>query len=231
MEQVKKQGDQALLELTLKFDNVKLDTHVLEAPFDPKLMQVEPHVKEAIHQAYDNIFKFHAAQLDKTTLQVETMPGVVCSRFVRPIEKVGLYVPGGSAILPSSTLMLGIPDKVAGCKEIVIATPPRKDGTIAPEVVYVAHLVGATHLLKAGGSQAVAAMAYGTETVPKVDKICGPGNQYVTAAKMMAQVMIFLSQPSRILWPWWRLICLLDRVNYLLLQIQHVYQNTLLLIC
>ena len=112
------------------------------------------------------------------------MPGVVCSRFARPIEAVGLYVPGGTAVLPSTALMLGVPAMVAGCKKIVIASPPRADGSITPEIVYVAHKVGAESIVLAGGAQAVAAMAYGTESVSKVDKILGPGNQFVTAAKM-----------------------------------------------
>jgi phosphoribosyl-ATP pyrophosphohydrolase/phosphoribosyl-AMP cyclohydrolase/histidinol dehydrogenase len=115
------------------------------------------------------------------------MPGVVCSRFARPIARVGLYIPGGTAILPSTALMLGIPAQVAGCQTIVFATPPRPDGSISPEVIYVAHLVGASAIVTAGGAQAIAAMAYGTETVPKVDKIFGPGNQWVTAAKMLLQ--------------------------------------------
>ena len=170
-----------------KFDNVKLTSTVIRAPFPPESYIIDDATKAAIDQAYDNIFAFHNAQMDHTTLVVETMPGVVCQRFARPIEKVGLYVPGGTAILPSTALMLGIPAKVAGCKEIVIATPPRKDGTISPEIMYVAQKVGATVVLRAGGAQAVAAMAYGTESVPKVDKICGPGNQFVTAAKMMSQ--------------------------------------------
>ena len=187
MQQVKQHGDSALIELTLKFDQAKLDSVLLKAPFDASLMQIDSKVKEAIDLAYSNIFKFHEAQLETEPLVVETMPGVVCSRIAKAIEKVGLYVPGGTAILPSSTMMLGIPAKVAGCSEIIIATPPRKDGTVAPEIVYVAAKLGANAILKAGGAQAVAAMAYGTESVPKVDKICGPGNQYVTAAKMVAQ--------------------------------------------
>ncbi|CEG80221.1 Putative Histidine biosynthesis trifunctional protein [Rhizopus microsporus] len=187
MQQVRQRGDAALLDFTRQFDRVSLDCPTIKAPFNPDMMQLDPVTKAAIDQAYENIYKFHDAQLDKQQLVVETMPGVVCSRFSRPIERVGLYVPGGSAVLPSTTLMLGIPAKVAGCKEIVIATPPRPDGSVVPEVLYVAHKVGASHVVKAGGAQAVAAMAYGTETVPKVDKIFGPGNQYVTAAKMVAQ--------------------------------------------
>ncbi|KAJ8653009.1 histidinol dehydrogenase [Lichtheimia ornata] len=187
MKDVRTRGDPALIDLTEKFDRVKLECPTLQAPFDPAAMQLDPETKAAIDQAYDNIYKFHDAQMDRDTLVVETMPGVVCTRFARPIERVGLYVPGGTAVLPSTTLMLGIPAKVAGCSQIVIATPPRPDGTVVPEVLYVAHKVGATHVVLAGGAQAVAAMAYGTQTVPKVDKICGPGNQYVTAAKMVAQ--------------------------------------------
>lgn len=150
-------------------------------------MALLPDVRAAIDCAYDNIKKFHEAQLEIQPLRVETMPGVICSRFARSISRVGLYVPGGTAILPSTALMLGVPAQVARCREIVIATPPRPDGSISPEVMYVAHKVGATAILKAGGAQAIAALAYGTETVPKVDKIFGPGNQWVTAAKMLVQ--------------------------------------------
>ncbi|THH32883.1 hypothetical protein EUX98_g1282 [Antrodiella citrinella] len=187
VDDVRKRGDAALLELTAKFDKAKLTTTVEFPPFVPESMQLEPAIREAIDVAYANVRKFHAAQTQDSTLVVETMPGVVCSRFARPIARVGLYVPGGTAILPSTALMLGVPAQVAGCKEIVLATPPRPDGTISPEVMYVAHLVGASAVLKAGGGQAVAALAYGTETVPKVDKIFGPGNQWVTAAKMLVQ--------------------------------------------
>ncbi|KAJ7068344.1 histidinol dehydrogenase-domain-containing protein [Mycena amicta] len=187
VDQVRSGGDAALLELTAKFDKVKLESTVVFPPFSPETMCVSPAVGDAIKTAYANIKKFHEAQADGTTLKVETMPGVVCSRFARPILRVGLYVPGGTAILPSTALMLGIPAQVAGCKNIVIATPPRPDGSISPEVMYVANLVGASAILKAGGAQAVAALAYGTETVPKVDKIFGPGNQWVTAAKMLVQ--------------------------------------------
>ena len=187
VDDVRIRGDAALLELTAKFDKAKLTSTVILPPFAQESMELETPVREAIDKAYANIRKFHQAQAEQCALVVETMPGVVCSRFARPIARVGLYVPGGTAILPSTALMLGIPAQVAGCKEIVLATPPRSDGSISPEVMYVAHLVGASALLKAGGAQAVSAMAYGTQTVPKVDKIFGPGNQWVTAAKMMVQ--------------------------------------------
>jgi phosphoribosyl-ATP pyrophosphohydrolase/phosphoribosyl-AMP cyclohydrolase/histidinol dehydrogenase len=187
VDQIRQGGDKALLELTARFDKAQLTSTVVFPPFAPETMQLDKEISRAIDIAYANIRKFHEAQVDKSTLVVETMPGVVCSRFARPIARVGLYVPGGTAILPSTALMLGIPAQVAGCKEIVLATPPRSDGSISPEIMYVAKLVGASAILKAGGAQAVAAMAYGTETVPKVDKILGPGNQWVTAAKMLVQ--------------------------------------------
>ncbi|GAC99652.1 histidinol dehydrogenase [Pseudozyma hubeiensis SY62] len=209
---VKERGDAALLELTEKFDKAKLTNPVRLPPFvdDSVMAKIKPEVKVAIDIAYDNIYKFHKAQ--KTTfgnkkaqetgaagtvdgieepedgvLEVETMPGVVCRRFARPIESVGLYVPGGSAVLPSTALMLGVPAQVARCPTVVIATPPRPDGSISPEVLYCASKVNATAILCAGGAQAVAGLAYGTESCPKVDKIVGPGNQFVTAAKMLVQ--------------------------------------------
>ncbi|KAJ3196189.1 trifunctional histidinol dehydrogenase [Irineochytrium annulatum] len=197
---VANRGDTALIEFTKKFDGVELASTVLKAPFDGDLMAISEESKRAIDEAYENIFKFHDAQLERAPLIVETMPGVVCSRFCRPIERVGLYVPGGTAVLPSTALMLGVPAKVAGCTEIVIASPPRKDGTPVPEIVYVAAKIGAAAIVMAGGAQAVAAMAHGTESVPKVDKICGPGNQYVTAAKMLLQndasAMISIDMPA-----------------------------------
>ncbi|KAJ3329352.1 trifunctional histidinol dehydrogenase [Blyttiomyces sp. JEL0837] len=173
VEDVRKRGDQALIDLTLKFDNVKLESPVIKAPFDKSLMQLDPKVKDAIDAAFENIKKFHEAQLEKEELEVETMEGVVCRRFWRPIERVGLYVPGGTAILPSSTMMLGVPAMVA---------------------------VGASAIVLSGGAQAVAAMAFGTDSVPKVDKIAGPGNQFVTAAKMILQndssAMISIDMPA-----------------------------------
>lgn len=189
IDNVVKNGDKALIELTAKFDGVDLKSPVLEAPFPPEYLEgLTDELREALDLSIENVRKFHAAQIQTETLEVETQPGVVCSRFPRPIEKVGLYIPGGTAILPSTALMLGVPAQVAGCKEIVFASPPRKsDGRVSPEVVYVASKVGASKIVLAGGAQAVAAMAYGTETVPKVDKILGPGNQFVTAAKMHIQ--------------------------------------------
>ncbi|KAH9880844.1 imidazoleglycerol-phosphate dehydratase [Plenodomus lingam] len=185
IEAVRTRGDAALLEYTHKFEKAtSLTSPVLRAPFPPELMQLAPETSKAIDVSFENIRKFHAAQKEDKPLRVETMPGIVCSRFARPIERVGLYVPGGTAVLPSTALMLGVPAMVAGCKKIVIATPPRSNGKVTPEVVYVAHKVGAESIVLAGGAQAVAAMAYGTESVTKVDKILGPGNQFVTAAKM-----------------------------------------------
>jgi phosphoribosyl-ATP pyrophosphohydrolase/phosphoribosyl-AMP cyclohydrolase/histidinol dehydrogenase len=183
---VRVNGDAAVLKYTHKFDKAtSLNSPVLKAPFPEHLMQLPAETIKAIDVSFENIRKFHSAQQDTKPLQVETMPGVVCSRFSRPIERVGLYIPGGTAVLPSTALMLGVPAMVAGCKKIVLATPPRSDGSITPEVVYAAHKVGAESIVLAGGAQAVAAMAYGTSSITKVDKILGPGNQFVTAAKMM----------------------------------------------
>ncbi|KAI0857726.1 histidinol dehydrogenase [Xylaria cubensis] len=182
---VRHNGDKALLSYTHKFEKAtSLTSPVIKAPFPQELMNLAPETIKAIDVSFENIRKFHAAQKEEKPLQVETMPGVVCSRFSRPIERVGLYVPGGTAVLPSTALMLGVPAMVAGCKKIVLASPPRADGSITPEIVYAAHKVGAESIVLAGGAQAVAAMAYGTESVSKVDKILGPGNQFVTAAKM-----------------------------------------------
>ncbi len=183
---VKTRGDAALLEYTAKFEKADLQSSVLKAPFPAELMTLCDRTKQAIDTAFENIRTFHAAQLD-TPKSVETMPGITCSRFARPIERVGLYIPGGTAVLPSTAMMLGIPALVAGCKNIQFATPPRSDGSVLPEIVYIASKVGATRIVLAGGAQAVAALAYGTESVEKCDKIFGPGNQFVTAAKMCVQ--------------------------------------------
>ena len=184
---VKSRGDAAILEYTAKFEKAtNLKSPVLKAPFPAELMALPEATKAAIDVAFENIRTFHAAQLDSPK-HVETMPGITCSRFARPIERVGLYVPGGTAVLPSTAMMLGVPALVAGCKKIQFATPPRSDGTVVPEIVYIASKVGATGIVLAGGAQAVAALAYGTESVEKSDKIFGPGNQFVTAAKMCVQ--------------------------------------------
>jgi phosphoribosyl-ATP pyrophosphohydrolase / phosphoribosyl-AMP cyclohydrolase / histidinol dehydrogenase len=186
IDKVKSQGDQALLEYAAKFEKASLKSPVLEAPFPPSLMVLPESTKNAIDIAFENIRKFHEAQLDPPQ-HVETMPGIKCSRFARAIEKVGLYIPGGTAILPSTAMMLGIPALVAGCKTIQFATPPKADGTVVPEIVYIASKVGAKRIVLAGGAQAVGALAYGTKSVEKVDKIFGPGNQFVTAAKLAVQ--------------------------------------------
>ena len=183
---VRSNGDSSVLKYTHIFEKAtSLKSPVLKAPFPESLMQLRPEIIEAINVSFDNILRFHSAQKESAPLSIETMPGVRCSRFSRPIEKVGLYIPGGTAVLPSTAMMLGVPAMAAGCKSIVLASPPRADGTITPEIVYIAHKVGAESIVLAGGAQAVAAMAYGTESITKVDKILGPGNQFVTAAKMI----------------------------------------------
>ncbi|CAF9927799.1 MAG: trifunctional histidinol dehydrogenase [Alectoria fallacina] len=186
IKEVREGGDAAVLKYTHKFEEAtSLTSPILRAPFPQYLMQLPQVTIEAINVSYENIRRFHAAQGEEKPLRVETMPGVVCSRFSRPIERVGLYVPGGTAVLPSTALMLGVPAMVAGCKKIIMASPPRKDGTITPEIVYIAHKIGAESIVLAGGAQAVAALAYGTESISKVDKILGPGNQFVTTGKMV----------------------------------------------
>ncbi|WVQ91653.1 histidinol dehydrogenase [Cryptococcus gattii] len=169
VERVRQEGDAGLKAMTKQFDRADLSSNVLLPPFETPGEDVLPKdVREAIDVAYSNVKEFHQAQNEKEPLVVETMPGVTCSRFARPIARVGVYVPGGTAILPSTAIMLGVPAQVAGCKTIVLATPPRQDGSISPEVLYVAKLTGITCILKAGGAQAVGAMAYGTDEVPKM---------------------------------------------------------------
>jgi histidinol dehydrogenase len=181
------EGDAALYRLSETFDGVKLKTIAI----DPAMVQaaeeqVAPELKAAIISAKVNIEIFHQAQLKKEE-KIETMPGVWCWRKAVGIEKVGIYVPGGTAPLFSTVLMLGVPAKLAGCKEVILCTPPRKDGTVDPAILFAASLVGIQQIYTIGGAQAIAAMAYGTATVPKVFKIFGPGNQYVTAAKQLIQ--------------------------------------------
>lgn len=196
IEAVSEEGDEAVRRFTQQFD--RADTPLVCIPVPDDEPDLPDDLREAIDVAYANIRAFHQPQLG-VMLEVETMPGVVCRRVTRAIERVGIYVPGGTAILPSSALMLGVPAQIAGCREIVLATPPKPDGSIAPEIVYIAQKCGVTAILLAGGAQAVAAMALGTETVPKVDKILGPGNQYVTAAKMLLQnseAMVAIDMPA-----------------------------------
>lgn len=180
-------GDSALKELTLKFDKVQL-TQLAVSPkeFKTAAKVVSDELKQAIHVAYNNILIFHESQRE-TIREITTTDGVVCWREARAIEKVGFYIPGGTAPLFSTVLMLGIPAKIAGCNEIVLCTPPDTNGNIHPAILYTAELIGITSLFKIGGSQAIGAMTFGTECVPKVDKIYGPGNQYVMAAKQLAQ--------------------------------------------
>jgi len=184
---VKDHGDSALLDYAFKFDKVELTKLYLDKDELTEIASVvNADQKAALRIAYDNIYKFHHAQL-KTEDKVETMPGVTCWREIRPIEKVGLYIPGGSAVLPSTFLMLGIPAKIAGCHEMVVCSPPQKNGKVNAFVAYVALLLGVDRIYLAGGAQAIAAMAYGTESIVKVDKIFGPGNQFVTKAKTIIQ--------------------------------------------
>ena len=184
IDRVKRTGDAGISHFSQQFDGVVPDPLVID-PHEQSI-DLAPDIKQAIDTAFDNIYRFHEAQLPKP-LELETMPGVRCQRVVRAIERVGLYVPGGTAMLPSTLMMLGIPAAIAGCSSITVATPPNADGSIADEVIYIAQKAGADHVLKTGGAQAIAGMAYGTGTVPKADKIFGPGNQYVTAAKMLLQ--------------------------------------------
>lgn len=184
---VKQRGDQALIELTQRFDGVLLSTlKVSDAEWLAAEQELGTGLKLSIKQAKHNIEKFHAAQI-KPVEVIETMAGIRCWRKSVGIEKVGLYIPGGSAPLFSTVLMLGVPAVLAGCKDIVLCTPPGKDGRVHPAVLYAARVAGITQIFKAGGAQAIAAMAYGTETIPKVYKIFGPGNQYVTGAKLLVQ--------------------------------------------
>ena len=187
LENVKEKGDKAVKKYSKEFDGIKLkklqvsDKEIKEAD---KLVADE--LKQAIRTAKSNIEKFHSTQLHDGGI-VETMPGVKCWRKNIPIEKVGLYIPGGTAPLFSTILMLGVPAKIAGCKEIVLCTPPGKDGALHPAILFAASLVGVTKIFKVGGVQAIGAMAFGTETIPAVYKIFGPGNQYVTCAKQLVQ--------------------------------------------
>lgn len=188
IDKVKTGGDSALKALALQFDHVALSTlTVSEQEVEAAASKIDASLKQAIEQAKQNIETFHAAQRF-TGKKIETMPGVTCWQKAMPIEKVGLYVPGGTAPLFSTVLMLAVPAKIAGCGEIVLCTPPDKEGNVHPAILFAARLAGVDHIYKVGGAQAIAAMAYGTESVPKVYKIFGPGNQYVTAAKQLVSL-------------------------------------------
>ena len=197
LQKVKNEGDTALNFYNKKFDNVDLETiEVTDEELIEAADLVSENLKKAIQTAYQNIEKFHAAQKTET-LEVETMPGVKCWQKSVAIEKVGLYIPGGTAPLFSTILMLGVPAKVAGCKEIIMCTPPQKDGTINPAMLYTAQLIGIEKIFKVGGAQAIGAMTYGTATIPKVYKIFGPGNQYVTCAKQLStQAGVAIDMPA-----------------------------------
>jgi len=195
MEEVRENGDAAVKKYTARFDGAELNQlQVTAAEIDTASGAIASELFDAIKLAASNIRKFHEQQRQDAG-PVETMPGVVCWRRNTPIEKVGLYIPGGTAPLFSTVLMLAIPASIAGCKEIVLCTPPARDGSIHPAILAAAKYTGVTRIFKAGGDrifkaggvQAIAAMAYGTASIPKVSKIFGPGNQYVTAAKQLAQ--------------------------------------------
>ena len=182
---VKKSGDNALRELTLQFDKVDIgNLEVSKKEFQNAENALSQSLKEAIKTAAANIEKFHDAQ-KKDSIKIETTPGVTCWRRAVPIEKIGIYIPGGSAPLFSTVLMLGVPARLAMCSKVVLCSPPDKSGEINPAILFAAQLVGIDRIFKVGGAQAIAAMAFGTESIERVYKIFGPGNQYVTKAKQL----------------------------------------------
>jgi len=185
-DEVKSMGDRAVKKNTRQFDKVEInELLVSDAELAEAEKKVSRQLKNAIEIAKNNIDKFHQSQKEEVKI-IETIPGVTCWRESKAIEKVGLYIPGGTAPLFSTVLMLAIPAKIAGCKEIVLCSPPNSEGKIHPAILYAAKITGVTKIFKAGGIQAIAAMTFGTESIPKVYKIFGPGNQYVTAAKQYA---------------------------------------------
>lgn len=187
LKEIKENGDDAVRRFSLMFDKVSLNSlEVTSSEVSEAISSLPEELKNAIQQAKQNIELFHRAQTGAAEV-IETMPGVKCWRKMVPIEKVGLYIPGGTAPLFSTILMLGVPAKIAGCTDIILCSPPDKEGRLHPAILYAAHLVGVTKIFKAGGVQAIGAMAYGTDTVPQVYKIFGPGNQYVTCAKQLVQ--------------------------------------------
>ena len=197
IERVRTEGDKALKELTEEIDKVDLSAgvEVTEEEIEAARAEVSEDLKQAVAQAYRNIYAFHSAQRFEP-VEVETVPGVRCVQKAVPIQKIGLYIPGGSAPLFSTVLMLVIPAKVAGCRQIILCTPCGKDGKVAPAVLYTASECGVDRIFKVGGAQAIAAMAYGTETVPAVDKIFGPGNRYVTKAKEIVSRKVAIDMPA-----------------------------------
>lgn len=185
---VKQEGDKAVSKYSQQFDGTYYNSSPLGLNFiQDAERKIPASLKESIEKAYQNIYKFHASQTENIK-KIETTLGVTCWRESRPIDKVGIYIPGGSAPLFSTVLMLGIPAKIVDCKEVVLCTPPDKNGEVNPLILYAANMVGIKKVYAVGGIQAIAAMALGTESIPKVDKIFGPGNQYVTAAKQVAQL-------------------------------------------
>lgn len=187
LQKVKEKGDKAVRKFTKEFDGVSIkELFVTQKEIRNAASLLGDELKSSILLARDNIKRFHTAQQENLP-RIETMPGVVCWRQSVAIEKVGLYVPGGSAPLFSTVLMLGVPAAIAGCREVILCTPPSKDGSVHPAILFAADACGITRIVKAGGVQAIAAMAFGTETIPKVFKIFGPGNQYVTLAKQLVQ--------------------------------------------
>lgn len=187
LEHIKTARDKGLKELTLKYDKVRLDKLYLDKDEIQEIaLRIGRQEQRALEIAFSNIHRYHSLQT-KRERKLETMPGVTCWRELRPIEKVGLYIPGGSAVLPSTLLMLGVPARIAGCKEIVVCSPAQTDGLINPYIAYCLTLLRIEKIYLVGGAQAIAAMAFGTESIPKVDKIFGPGNQYVTKAKTLVQ--------------------------------------------
>jgi len=194
---VKNEGDNALKKFTKVFDSVDIDNFVVtDQEIDQATNQIGQALKEAISLAIENIRTFHKSQIIEEK-KIETTPGVVCWYKNVPIDKVGLYIPSGTAPLFSTVLMLGIPASLAGCSDIVLCTPPNQKGEIHPAVLYAAKQIGISLIFKVGGAQAIAAMAYGTESIPKVDKIFGPGNQYVTVAKqMVANSEVAIDMPA-----------------------------------
>lgn len=186
---VKTEGDKAALHFTKEFDKADLSSlRVSKSVIDNATESITSELRAAIEISKKNIEKFHAVQEDKKEI-IETTKGVFCWRESRAIDRVGIYIPGGTAPLFSTVLMLGIPAKLAGCKQIILCTPPDSRGNVHPAILYTAALVGITDIFRVGGIQAIAAMTYGTETIPQVDKIFGPGNQFVTAAKQHAQAL------------------------------------------